>query len=333
MLLRKATWHEAWRSLKRAHKDRRARKHFLLFLLHLLIPFLCIAWLAAAMGTGFIFLVPLILLFGWWRSRAVRKEDSVSLSIKAPTPPIHRKLTEEDRQKLRRYFTEQALIYAVVTDRAGSEAFLKEKILPEGVEVVSRRIHLDLLKTHGLWDKMSSNDRQAMMMTDGHWQWPLINQTYVSLEPLRLLRWILRIDYYLPVVGQQLHMEVKLANEIVRNPAKVIEGEGLISQAQIEIGSQAARQFLIRCIAEEITRGYRQVDEGEDTQWATDYTTALSGKQHEDFVLGSKLVSEATQEELQWATVLARTRMNFLNWAISLMNDPTLAERSAESNP
>ena len=333
MLLRKATWYEAWLSFGRIHKDRRARKHILLLLLQLLIPFLCAAWLAWAIGTGAIFIIPVIFFIIWWRNREAAKEESVLLSIKEPPPPIHRELTVEDKRKLRSYFAELTMLYAVITDRAGSEAFLKDKVLPEGVEVVSRRIHLDLLKSLGLWDKMSSGDRQAMMMPDGHWEWPLINQTYLALEPLRLLRWILRIDFYLPVIGQQLRIDARLANELVRAPGKVKEGDGLISQQQVEIGRDAARQYLVRCIAEEITRGYRQVDEGEDTQWATDYTAALSGNQHEDLVLGGKLVSEATEEELRWAVTLSRSRMNFLNWALETMNNPVIPELTSEVAP
>jgi hypothetical protein len=331
MLFRKATWYEAWLSLRRAHKDRRARRHLLRLLFQLLIPFLCAAWLAWAVGTGVFVLVPIIFAIIWWRNRVVAKEASVSLSIKEPPPPIHRELTAEDRRKLRMYFEQLTLIYAVMADRAGSEAFLKDKILPEGVEVVSRRIHLDLLKSRNLWDKMSSGDRQAMMMPDGHWEWPLINHTYLALEPLRLLRWILRIDFYLPVIGQQLRIDARLANELVRNPEKALDGDALITQQQVEIGRDAARQYLIRCIAEEISRGYRQVGEGEDTEWATKYTAALSGKQNEDLVLGGKLVSEATQEELSWAVTLSRSRLNFLNWALATMNNPVIPELTAET--
>jgi hypothetical protein len=180
---------------------------------------------------------------------------------------------------------------------------------------------------------MSSSDRQAMMMPDGHWEWPLINHTYLALEPLRLLRWMLRIDYYLPVIGQQLRIDARSANELVRAPGKVFEADGLISQQQVEVGRNAARQYLVRCIAEEITRGYRQVDEGEDSQWATNYSAAMSGKQHEDLVLGGKLVSEATREELGWAVTLSRSRLNFLNWALATMNNPVMPELTAEVQP
>src|SRR6202034_1758760 len=99
MLFRKATWYEAWLSLKRVHKDRRARKHLLLFLFQLLIPFLCAAWLAWAIGTGAFIVVPIVFLIIWWRNRLATKEVAVSLSIKAPPPPAYRELTSEDRRK------------------------------------------------------------------------------------------------------------------------------------------------------------------------------------------------------------------------------------------
>ncbi len=41
----------------------------------------------------------------------------------------------------------------------------------------------------------------------------------------------------------------------------------------------------------------------------------MAGKQHEDLILGDKLVSEAGREELVWATRLALRRMIFLNFA------------------
>jgi hypothetical protein len=197
-------------------------------------------------------------------------------------------------------------------DRAGSEAFLKEKVLPEGFEVTSRRVHLDLLKSYGIWDKMDPDDRESMMMADGHWEISRINYYIPGLEPLRLLRWILRIDFYLPVVGNQLRLDLNLANELVRAPQKLFAGKEMVTLQMLDIGRRSAEQFFLRCLAEEIARGYQTA---EDPEWATNITTSLAGKQHEDLVLGDKLVSEATRDELAWATQLSRRRLGFLNFA------------------
>ena len=199
-------------------------------------------------------------------------------------------------------------------DRAGSESFLKNKTLPEGVEVTSRRIHLDLLRTHNLWEKMARPDREAMMMADDHWDWPLINQASLAIEHLRLVRWLLRIDFYLPVIGQQLRGDYALAKEVVNESQKVIAGKDLADLPMVRIGRDAAQQYLARCVAEGIHRGYYQAVNENVASWAKGLAEELKGKQHDDLVLGEKIVSEATESELRWATALSQRRLNFLNW-------------------
>jgi hypothetical protein len=52
----------------------------------------------------------------------------------------------------------------------------------------------------------------------------------------------------------------------------------------------------------------------------------LKGKQHDDLVLGGKLVSEATEDELRWATSLSQRRLDFLNWIMALLDQGTLPD-------
>jgi len=325
MLLSGSTWRSAGHSLRRAHKDRRALKHIGRLAWLCLIPFLCFAYLAWLAGTGAIYFLPLVIAVIWLIQRSRKRNDPAALSLLQKPAPIHRELTPEDRSTLRTYFAKLALAYAVLIDRAGSEAFLKEKVLPEGVQVVSRRIHIDLLKTHGLWDLIGPDDRVAMMMPDGAWDQRHIQIASSGFEALRLLRWILRIDYYLPAIGQQLQFSYKLANELVRAPEKLLGPSAspeLATQSQLETGRDVAREYLIRCYAEEVTRGYT-VPEKEDTaNWAQNLTQSLSGKQSADLVLDGKLVSEADEPTLRRATQLARMRMDYLNWAIHVENNP-----------
>jgi hypothetical protein len=77
--------------------------------------------------------------------------------------------------------------------------------------------------------------------------------------------------------------------------------------------------FFHRCLAEAISRGYYESENGEATAWAKRVSGALHGQQHDDFVLGGKLVSEATREELLWATSLSRRRTGFLTWVVEVM--------------
>jgi hypothetical protein len=320
MLLRKDTWKEAGVSIRRVHKDRRARKHVLSVFLMLLIPFICLVYAAWFVGTGALFLVPVLIPVVWWRGWR-EKRDSVPLNIVPKPEPIEKVLSDEEARSLRQYFAELAIFYAVMIDRAGSESFLKTKILPEGFEVISRRLHLDLLKAQNLWERMARADREAMMMADGHWERERVNQVSLALELLRLLRWMLRLDFYLPVVGQQLRNDYGIANEIAKTPQKVMDGTALIDISTMRIGRDATKNYFLRCIAEGISRGYYEASNDDAAVWAKEVSEGLQGKQHDDLVLGAKLVSETTEEDLRWAVSLSQRRWDFLSWAMRIMEE------------
>ena len=339
MLSRGATWREAGLSIKRVHKDKRARKHFLGFLLLISIPALVgtyVVWLA---GTGALFFLPLVLPVIWWRNRRA-KQEAVPLSIMPSPAPVSRVLTDAERQALRSYFADLALFFAVIVQRSASEGFLKTKVLPEGMEVVSRRTHLDRLRSRGIWDRLPSGDREALMMADGHWDWNAINHASTAIEPLRLLRWILRIDFYLPVVGQQLSFDQKMASSLIDAPDSLFAGNDLIGAEAVERGKEAAAHFFIRCYAEGVARKYYQPGNEQEAEWAGSVSAALSGKQHEDLVLGDRLVGEAPEQDLRWATMLAQQRRDFLGWILSILENgavpdfyPKIFAQQAEPDP
>jgi hypothetical protein len=323
MMLRASTWSEAWRSLKRVHKDSRARQHLRHFLWLLIIPILCFAYLCLLAGTRALYVVPFIFLIIWLRNRH-RRKNSATLHVTPQPAPIHRVLSEEDRRLLHARFADLALLLAVLLDRAGSESYLRDKVLPEGVEVVSRRIHIDLLKSRNLWDTLAPPDREAIMMPDGAWSPTHINIVVNRcFEPFRLLRWVLRIDFHLPVVGKQLRFNFRSANELIRDSAKLLApSDQLTDQSHLETAREAARQFLLRCYAEEVARGYTIPDTEETTQWANSVSNSMSGKQSVDFLLDENLVSEASRDQLEWATQLSRIRLHFLNWVLSIEDQP-----------
>jgi len=336
MLLSGSTWRSAGHSLRRAHKDRRALKHLGRLAYLCLIPLLCIAYLAWLAGSGAILILPIVIPVIWLIQRNRKRDESTSLSILQKPVPIHRELTPQDRAALRAYFAKLALTYAVFIDRAGSEVFLKDKVLPEGVQVVSRRLHIDLLKTHGLWDRIGQPDRVAMMMPDGSWDERHIQIASAGFEALRLLRWILRIDFYLPAIGQQLQFSYKLASELVRAPEKLIGSSAspeIATQSMLETGRDVAREYLVRCYAEEVSRGYTIPEKEESAEWARSLAQSLSGEQSKDLVLDGKLVSEAEELTLRRATQLARMRMDYLNWAIYTENQPAAPEIQIQCFP
>lgn len=305
-------------SLTRIHKDKRARKHLLGLTFLLLIPAIVIGYIALLVGTGAWLFLPVLIPILWWRARQAKNDEPVHIAPREDAP-AEKHLSADERRKLRTYFGELAILYAIMVDRAGSERFLKEKELPEGYEVTSRRKHLSLLKKCGLWDRLSANDREAMMMPDGHWDWTRIHQTALGMEPLRLLRWILRLDFYLPLIGQQLNGDFTIAHEIVLHPDKVLHGRHLAEPELVRTGRDSAQHYFIRCLAEGISRGYHTPEDASAVDWARSLSESLSGKQDQDLLLGNHLVSEASPEQLHWATSLAKMRVDFLNHTLGLL--------------
>jgi hypothetical protein len=147
------------------------------------------------------------------------------------------------------------------------------------------------------------------------------------------MRWILRVDFFLPLVGQQLRGDFTIAHELVKNPEKLVATDQIVSMNSIENAREAAMQYYLRGLAEEISRGYRQATDENQKQWAQGVTQALAGKQSDDLVLGDELVSEASREQLEWATLLAYNRYHFLVWVLRLMSGEQLPELLPRVSP
>jgi hypothetical protein len=56
---------------------------------------------------------------------------------------------------------------ALAIDRAGSEAFLKTKELPAGVDVIPRQRLIAMLRSTEIWDALPLISRERMMLPDG----------------------------------------------------------------------------------------------------------------------------------------------------------------------
>jgi hypothetical protein len=338
LFVQKSSWTEIGRSLKRMHKDSRARKQVFSLALLLLIPLVIIVYLAFMIGSGAWLLLPVVIPVMWWRARRA-KQEAEPIHI-APMPDPVPALSEEAQAALRTYFAELALIYAVLLDRSGSERFLKEKELPADMEITSRRVHVNLIKQYSLWDRMAAADRDAVMLADGHWTTENINRITTGIEPLRLLRWVLRLDFRLPHVGQQLYGDLAIAHELVIDPGLLFNGTDLADVELIRVALNDAALFRGRCLAEAINRGYAGVQDEKTAQWAEEVSRNLRGKQNEDLVLGDQLVSESERGQLEWAGLLATVRCRFLDEVIktiesgSVPTEPisTLFARDAETD-
>jgi hypothetical protein len=187
------------------------------------------------------------------------------------------------------------------------------------MEATSRRVHIAILKQHSLWDRMAASDRDLVMQPDGHWPEETIHKILTGIEPLRLLRWVLRIDFRLPHVGQQLYGDLSTAHELVSEPDDLLNGTLLVDTDLVRIARDGASLFRSRCLAEAISRGYTAPQDENTTKWAEGVSRDLRGKQSEDLVLGDRLVSESERGQLEWAGLLAFLRCEFLNEVVAIL--------------
>lgn len=326
-LLRQSTWRQAKFSLYRVTKDKRARKHLLRFLLQLASP---VFWLVAAAvlvgasiamvavgGAAAISSVaPLFgICFGLAIGALIHASRREAAAARMPQP-----LSPDQLRSVHAFFVELALIFAVLADRANSEAFLKEKVLPYTIEIISRRVHIELLKSRNLWDKLSPSERQVLMIPGGEWPWPTIHQAASFQEQLRLVRWILRLDFFLPDLGLQPQFKPRSYKELILDPKKLLESPRLIRLHDLEAAREAAKNVHLRCAAEEIIRGYHGPEKAESAPWAQHVSATYGGKQSEDLLIGDTIVSEVSELILRQTTILTRTRTEFLTWAGTILD-------------
>ncbi|HEX4006087.1 MAG TPA: hypothetical protein VHX60_07915 [Acidobacteriaceae bacterium] len=315
----RTTWFEAWISLRRLHKDRRARRYVRRLGFLLIIPLLCVVYLVWILQTGAVFLLIPAIPVIWWIRRNNRLNEPLHITPQVEIPkPVE--MTAAQREHVCVGFGELGLFYAVMLARAGNELFVQNKQLPPNIEIISRRTHIDLLRRTGIWEKLSRADREANMMPDGHWDLTTIQHASLAMEPYRLIRWLLRIDFFLPAVGKQAKGDFDLAREIVQTPEIMLASRQFVTPDALEVALGSAKEYFFRYFAESIHRGYRVPHDENAAAWATEVATRLSGRQNDDLTIGTKLVSEADEEEIRWTTVQSHTRMTFLTWIINLAN-------------
>ncbi|MFC6646018.1 hypothetical protein ACFQBQ_10580 [Granulicella cerasi] len=321
VVLNGQTWRDTRRAAARLHKDKRAWKPFWRALYLLLLPFSIVVTivgicLALAGGAGFVLIwvyIGVMFVLGKlaWGGQPVKRAPS-SPGILPFTTAIYG--TAEPSAEVLRELREMCLVHAVFAERASSERFVQTKELPEGMEVITRRMHIDILREHGIYDRLRDNERTLLLMPQGHWPAHVINGCSMALEPLRLFRWVLRMDTYLETIGEHLEADYKLSRSIIDDPASVFVERGFVSADGLQTAIKAASHYGYRCWSECVYRGLETADNEEQTTQARDYALALHGKEGEDFLLNNVIASRAPDADVQLATTLAYRRKWVLEW-------------------
>lgn len=316
-------WRKTARAIRRVHKDRRARKELRSSLVLLIAPaiglfyllFLLASLAGAAAGSGatafpLIGFVVAIVVGG--TITLARWNESRGKVV--PTDPAKRPPPPPASPEFRREIADLALLHAIFADRAGSEDFLRTEVLPEGIEIITRRVQLDLLRERGLYERLDPTVRDLLLRADGHWTPTDCRSGTLALEPLRVLRWCLRADHYLPSVGETLRLSFQLASTTVKEPGALYDRTDFIPYDILNAAFRDAANFMHRCYAEAIHRKLMEPsDEGDQTE-AQRIVSTFGEDEHKDLLLDGVIVSNASDFDVLHARLLAARRYHLLSW-------------------
>jgi hypothetical protein len=188
-----------------------------------------------------ILIVPGGLLALWLRRKYKQQDDAFSAaSITSHTEPA---LDRDPR--IRNYLVDRAAILAVLLARVGSEAYISEKELPEGTEVITRQSLLTFLRENGLWEKLEAPEVELLSAADGHWSRSQIQEGAVAYsEQLRLLRWTLQIDLFLPAISRSACPDYRQSKEFIERYSDVRNDTVFLSSWDLRLARDEAWQFV-----------------------------------------------------------------------------------------
>jgi hypothetical protein len=105
-----------------------------------------------------------------------------------------------------------------------------------------------------------------------------------------------------------------MAGTTLQEPEALFRGDKLIAIEDLRTGIEAAQQYFYRCYAEGMRRGYFSTDDEEEARRTKEYAASMEGKEGEDLLLGTRIVSNASEQDVRLGTTLAIRRAQVLRW-------------------
>ncbi|RSL19438.1 hypothetical protein EDE15_5107 [Edaphobacter aggregans] len=312
-----AFWRAYWVSLRRSKKDSRDRKLALrlsVLILFFILYYGSLLWNARAgfdAGTGVIasifafFFVTAIL--GRWVNNKLDERKSRRESDQFVNKDIRNRLASD------------GFALSVVLARAGSEQMLREKQMPSGIEVITRRTHLDQLRKLDIWNGLDGGLRNLLLMPDGHWPENIID-LWQSFETLRCIRWVLRLDERLEPLTYLPKMDYRSAFELTEKPARLLSGAGMVDTWDIRVERNEADAFFSRCYAEGIGRGIMTGVNADTHTWAAEVFDAARDSDRRDVLVAYDTVGELNEDTLRYVSGVSFQRYHCLQLIMNLID-------------
>jgi hypothetical protein len=302
-------WKALWIALRRAHHDPQARWNLFRLALSLLAFAAYLTWLlfyfrglTLDFGRTGNFIIGIV--FGAFALVAAvgfiqQKLDKRFADRGNPVIPAATKLA---------IYRESCLL-AILLERLGSEIGM-EKELPEGIEVITRRVLLDRLNQLNLRDNLKPELRDIFLTPDGHWPQELKHRAFQSWECFTVLRWVLGLGTLTPLTEQPNY---KLADTnslfAIKQPQKL----NVLPAWDIRPARNNTTLFFNRCWSELIARGAILDVTEETVQQAIEARETIQSEGYNaDFLVGVRTVPELQDQPLWQIAVRTYHRMQML---------------------
>jgi|GEM_PF-3225186 len=316
-------WKALWVALRRAHRDSQARGMLVRLLVSLLLTTAYPIWylyqfrhLSLDFGrVGNLIVwgiapvcILLVVLVGFIQSKLEKR----AMDRDTPAVPAQSRLD---------IFRETSLL-ATLLERLGSEIGM-EKELPEGIEVITRRVLLDRLTELNLRDNLQPGLRDILLAPDGHWPQELKNRAYPAWEHFYTLRWVLGLGDLSPLTARpEYKSDDARALFTVKQPDKL----SVLPAWDIRPARDAAARFFNRCSSELTARNVLQNIHEQEVQQAIDVRERIQAAGYTaDYLIGTRTIPEIPDQQLWMMTARAYHRVRML----ALLVDVTSGEKPA----
>ncbi len=302
-------WKALWIALRRAGRDPQARWNLFRLTLSLLAFAAYLSWLffyfrglTLDFGRTGNFIIGIV--FGGFALVAAagfvqQKLDRRSVDRDNPVIPISTRLG----------IYREACLLATLLERLGSEIAM-EKELPDGIEVITRRVLLDRLHQLNLRDDLKPQLRDILLAPDGHWPQELKNRAFQAWECFTVLRWVLGLGALTPLTDQPNY---KLADINALFAIKQMEKLNVLPAWDIRPARNNTTLFFNRCWSELTARGAIRDATEETVQHAIEARETIQSEGYTaDFLVGVRTVPELQDQQLWQITVRTYHRMQML---------------------
>ncbi len=210
--------------------------------------------------------------------------------------------------------------------RAGGENELRNRSVPAGKEVVTRRVVLDQLAELGLRNELDEQELDLHLLPDGAWSVDQISSVIMRCAELQALKYCVGIDRHLgPLEDLQA-----LPTSDVAWLGKLQSASSSLAPVTYDIRKERdeAAAYFLRCLAEKRRRGLYQVDLDEELIELLDSASVHAADESHDLLLGTQTVANASQRSLAMATEQSHFRFETLSNVLTELEAPAKTPES-----